>query len=863
MVGQLLGHYRIESVLGAGGMGVVYRAHDTRLDRPVAIKVLTGLTLDRTPREALMFEARAASALNHPSICTIYEVGETDERLFLVMELVEGRSLQDLIPPEGLPLDTAVRYAIHVASAVAHAHEHGVVHRDLKSANIRITPDGRIKVLDFGLATRALDLSIDAATRSRQAATPASTVVGTLAYMAPEVLRGEMADARSDNWAQGVLLYEMLTGRLPFTGRSAFEMTTAILRDLPPPLDDRCPPAVARIVRRSLEKEPGLRYQRSSELAAALEAVRPQLGHAPGTPPIDPADKTKPRRSRARPWLVVAACALVISGLFVWRGIRSPADVAPPVGAPAEPVATAQRLAVGVMPFQYSGSAANEFLGRLATDALTAGLQRSPALSVAPLATTTAIESGTEVTEVARRLALERVVTGSVTERDGSVSVAVQLFGADGQELWNKTFDSSSERALSALDQAQEGLQVALVTGSARPAGGVDRFRTPSLKAYERYLEAAKLHQGFDIEGNTAAAVTRYREALEADPDFAAARAGLAMALISEFHRTHNPETKAAATDAARRAVALDQELPEAWLASGMVAAESGSTVEARAAFDRALALAPGNDVTCRNIAGLYASLGRHADAEAMYQRAIALRPGLWRHHYEYGTYLFRLKGDVDGAERAFETAAALHQGPAPLVLLGLVRLTRSDLDGAEQYFRRAQEISPLPATLYNLGLVNYYRGQYELALRNWRTVLESAPRDPGYRAAVADALRQLGRLDESKAELTEAVQLFRGEIEANQQDDETRAELAMALAALGNCTEALGSLDDVLARHPRSPLLAYYGAITASRCGDDERAAQLIVGALPSRDVLGVRFDPDLARVRQRPDVSAALTRE
>ena len=124
-----------------------------------------------------------------------------------------------------------------------------------------------------------------------------------------------------------------------------------------------------------------------------------------------------------------------------------------------------------------------------------------------------------------------------------------------------------------------------------------------------------------------------------------------------------------------------------------------------------------------------------------MYTRAIALRPGLWRHHYEFGTYLFRLKGDVDGAERAFETAAALHQGPAPLVLLGLVRLTRSDLDGAEQYFRRAQEISPLPATLYNLGLVNYYRGQYELALRNWRTVLESAPRDPGYRAAVADAL--------------------------------------------------------------------------------------------------------------------------
>ena len=345
MVGQLLGHYRIESVLGAGGMGVVYRAHDTRLDRPVAIKVLTGLTLDRTPREALMFEARAASALNHPSICTIYEVGETDERLFLVMELVEGRSLQDLIPPEGLPLDTAVRYAIHVASAVAHAHEHGVVHRDLKSANIRITPDGRIKVLDFGLATRALDLSIDAATRSHQAATPASTVVGTLAYMAPEVLRGEMADARSDNWAQGVLLYEMVTGRLPFAGRSAFEMTTAILRDLPPPLDDRCPPAVARIVRRSLEKEPALRYQRSSELAAALEAVRPQLGHAPGTPDrCGWQDETATLR-RAPLAGRGGLCAGDLPGCSSGAGSRSPADVAPPVGRPAEPMA--DRAAAG------------------------------------------------------------------------------------------------------------------------------------------------------------------------------------------------------------------------------------------------------------------------------------------------------------------------------------------------------------------------------------------------------------------------------------------------------------------------------------------------------------------------------------
>jgi tetratricopeptide (TPR) repeat protein len=245
-----------------------------------------------------------------------------------------------------------------------------------------------------------------------------------------------------------------------------------------------------------------------------------------------------------------------------------------------------------------------------------------------------------------------------------------------------------------------------------------------------------------------------------------------------------------------------------------------------------------------------------------MFSRAIRLRPGFWGHHYDFGTFLFRLKGDVDAAEREFQTAAALHEGPAPLVLLGVIRMTRSDLEGAERYLRQAQEISPLPATLYNLGLVNYYRGQYDLALRNWRAVLESAPRQPGYRAAVADALRQLGRPDESARELTDAIRDFRAALEANPQDDELRAELAMALAALGSCAEAREQMDPVLTRHPKSPLLAYYGAVTASRCGDDERAARLIVGSLPSRDALGVRFDPDLGRVRQRPDVRTALAR-
>jgi tetratricopeptide (TPR) repeat protein len=854
--GQILGHYRVERVLGAGGMGVVYRAHDTRLDRKVAIKVLSGFPSDSPPREALLREARAASCLNHPGICTIYEVGEAEDRVFMVMELVEGDLLQDRIPAGGLPVETALRFATEIAGAVAHAHEHGIVHRDLKSSNVRITGDGRIKVLDFGLATRSLDAVADDATRASQRQSEAS-IVGTLAYMAPEVLSGAPADPRSDNWAQGVLLYEMLNGRLPFPGHSTFEITAAIIRDPPAPLDPHCPAPMARIVRRLLEKEPARRYQRSSELAAALEAVRPLIQDGEGLAAGRGPGRRRPFSRRS----AVAALAVMAGVGLAWWLARARAPDAPPVSAPA--TAARSRLAVGVLPFEYTGAQASAFLGRLATDALTSGLQRSTSLSVAPQPTTAGIDRGTPVDDVARRLALDRVITGEVNQAGDTVTVAVRLFDADGRRLWERTYEATVPRALDAVDAAEAGVHSAIDGGGARPSRAVSRIRTPSLQAYERYLEASTLHQGFDIEGNTAGAIERYREALAADPDFAAAHAGLAMALVSDFHRTHDSRTKAAATEAAERALRLDRELPEAWLASGMVAAEGGATVEARAAFDRALALAPGNDATCRNIAELYAGLGRHRDAEAMFIRAIELRPGFWRHHYDFGTFLFRLKGDIDAAEREFQTAASLHQGPAPLVLLGLVRLARSDLDGAERYLRQAQELSPLPATLYNLGLINYYRGQYDLALRNWSAVLESAPREPGYRAAVADALRQMGRLDESKAHLTEALKDFRQAIEDNQQDDETRAEMAMALAALGNCMEAREHLDAALARHPKSPLLSYYGAVTASRCGDDDRAARLIAGSIPSRDALGVRFDPDLERVRRRPDVRAALARK
>ena len=240
MVGKTVSHYTILEQIGAGGMGVVYRAHDEKLDRDVALKVLpAGALADETARQRFHQEALALSRLNHPHICTIYEVGEHDGQIYIAMELVEGRPLQALARDDGLPVETAIRCGAQIASALAHAHERGILHRDLKSANVMLTPDGRAKVLDFGLAKLAAEKDAEA-TRT-QGLTKDGTVLGTLYYMAPEVLRGEKADARSDLWALGVMLYEMVSGRLPFAGQTGFETSSAILRESPAPLPERVP----------------------------------------------------------------------------------------------------------------------------------------------------------------------------------------------------------------------------------------------------------------------------------------------------------------------------------------------------------------------------------------------------------------------------------------------------------------------------------------------------------------------------------------------------------------------------------------------------------------------------------------------
>ena len=325
MIGQILGHCRVTAKIGEGGMGVVYRAYDEVLHRDVAVKVVKKHSgFDNTSSQSLLHEARASSSLSHPNICTIHDVGETDGELYIVMELVEGKSLHTMSAGKGLPPESVLRYGVQIAAALARAHDRGIVHRDLKSSNIVVTPEGLVKVLDFGLAKRVGGALLEAPTLSFSSVNTASSMSGTLPYMAPETLRGEAPDARADLWALGVVLYELASGRLPFEGRTGFEISSAIMREIPKPLGPPVPPGLWAIIQRCLAKEPAQRYQRASEVQAALEAVQssaivspePSPDSSPAAPPISIMRSVHNIRAKKGDFLLLVG---TIKGAFILR----------------------------------------------------------------------------------------------------------------------------------------------------------------------------------------------------------------------------------------------------------------------------------------------------------------------------------------------------------------------------------------------------------------------------------------------------------------------------------------------------------------------------------------------------------------
>jgi eukaryotic-like serine/threonine-protein kinase len=613
LIGSTISHYRIVGVLGEGGMGKVFRARDERLDREVALKVLPPATrTDETARARLVREARMASSLNHPHIAHVYEVGEDGGSDFIAMELVEGHTLRERIPPTGFPTEALFRYGLQVVDAVAHAHEHGLIHRDLKSTNVMVTPEGRVKVLDFGLAKRVGE---SANALQDVGLTASGIVMGTPNHLSPEVLRGAPADARSDVWALGVVLYEMASGKLPFRAGTISELADSITGEPAAPLSGRVPVGIQAVIQRCLAKEPRQRYQSASEVRAAIEAVEQAI--APR------------RRGRLAPAAWAGALVVVaIAAALAWRFGPS---LVPGAGTTTD---RPRIQAIAVLPLVHlSGDPAQDYFADGMTEELITSLAPIPSLTVISRTSVMRYKNSKEpLRDIARALKVDAIVEGSVQRVGDRVRITAQLIEASrDRHLWAKSFERDFKDVLAlqsevARDIANE-IQLQL---SPQVKARLASTRQVNPQAYELGLKGRYEWNRLNDEG-IRKSIEYFEQAHRIDPSDPRASSGLADAYLLLTQVTQSLPTQegmAKVKEYAQQALAADPNSAEAH-ASHAAALFFGDwkVREAEREVRRAIELNPGYATAHVVLSTILTAQGRADEAIAEDRKALVLDP--------------------------------------------------------------------------------------------------------------------------------------------------------------------------------------------------------------------------------------------
>lgn len=864
MIGQLLDHYWVEAQIGAGGMGVVYKAFDVRLERLVAIKFLAHPSAEAA-REILS-EARAASALNHPHICTIHEVGESGGQAFIVMEYVEGQPLHEVIPPDGLAVESAVAYAIQIADGIAHAHDHGVIHRDLKSANIVITPEGRPKILDFGLASRFTPSRFDEiSTLATREETNSDTAAGTLAYMAPEVLRGQQPDARSDIWALGVVLYEMLTSRLPFFGRNNVELCTEILREPPWPLRTSIDTGLRSVVLRCLIKDPRQRYQRASEVRAALETIQRELeGSAPQSERVPSIAVTR-RWRLPRPWrltrsMTLTSAAALAAILLLWLAVPQTRRMILPSSWLQRDGASAERRSIAVFPFRAIGTDAEASLlaGGL-SETLAARLFQSTAL---PIASGAAVEraAGRGSTDAAaRELGVDVLVTGTVQQIGGTLRIILNMEDVkSGRRVWAQEISGSRSNLLSMEDRLLAGLLDALHIAPSEPFAASSP--TSNTEAYNLYLKGMNALREKPGAAGARAAIQFYEDAARQDAGFALAYAAMSEALLRLFRETKERQWAEQAQYMAERARQLDPARAETHLAVGTVYnAIGGKGLEATAALKRALALSPNSDKAHRELGRALAATGHGQEAMQSLRKAVEINAFDPEHYNALGSIASSL-GRYSEAADAFRKVIELEpDNVRGYSNLGAMHLKMGQFEEAATAFQSALKVKENPTVYTNLGIAYANMGRFAEAVRMQEKAVELEPNEARL-LNLADAYRWLGERAKADPIYAKAIAVALQKLKAKQ-DPGTIAALAQSHAKRGNSSLATQYI--ALARRikPQEVDFIYYEAIIHLLAGRTPQALATLRDAFRAGySPAAARHDPDLRVLRADPSFEALM---
>jgi eukaryotic-like serine/threonine-protein kinase len=772
MVAQSVSHYEILEPIGEGGMGVVYRARDTRLDRDVALKFLrVGPDPSGTAKARFAAEARAASMLDHPSICPVYDIGEApDGSQFIAMAYCSGRTLEQRLREEGVTVEEAVSISQQVADGLAAAHANGIIHRDVKPGNVIVADDGRARIVDFGVAKLA-DAGI----------TQAGMMVGTVAYMAPEQIHGADSDARTDVWSFGVLLYQMLTRRLPFTASYDQAMAYRILHEDPDPLEVDLPKEyreLEELIADCLEKDPDLRPASMEEVAARLEFRDPA-----GTRPFRLA---LPRRmARRAPGIYrtigVAAFSLVlVLGLSFWF-------ITQPGVLPAE-------KGVVVLPITALGGTHED---QLLADGLTAQLtnklaQLVPYTEGAFWVTPHSVVLDRDVhspSAARRTLDASLVVEGTLVRTPTRLRLSFNLIDtrtlrtidADDVVLAPHEIDRLQEEAARRV-VAMMQVQLAPASDAALTAG-----RTSDPQAYEYFLRGLAFLERFDRGENLSAAMELLEQAIERDPLYASAIAVLGRAKWELYESTQDELYLSLAQRDLEHALSIDPNLTRARVMIARVYSETGRVTDALSEIERIIAQQPGNGDAYRVYGHALEKAGRPEEAEGAFRRAISLQPSDWAGYNDLSRFFYRRGRYEDSAAQAMEVIRITPDNARGYSNLGAAYWALGRRDDARANLERSIEIAPTARAFSNLATFHYHTGDMERAAENYREALNLQDSNYEFWRNLAATYRELGRRDEQHTAHQEAIRRAERHVQLRPDDHSAMAELAGMYIEVGN----------------------------------------------------------------------------
>jgi len=854
-IGQVLGHYRVLDQIGAGGMGIVYRAHDLQLDRNVALKFLPPGTLkDVSARSRFRKEALALARLNHPNVAIVYEFATQEGVDFLVTEYIPGLPLDTKLSAGPLSQPEALDLGLQLAQGLEAAHEQGIVHRDLKPGNLRITPKGQLKILDFGLAKLSEKATAAGLTETL---TREQSFSGTLPYMSPEQVRGQAVDGRSDIWSAGAVLYEMLTGQRPFPEKHPPQLVDDILHQpvrAPSSLNAQITPAMESIILKALDKDPELRYQSARELRVDLSRLLPSATGSSSGMVLAPRP-VPARQMKHVIAAIVGVAVLVVVGRLLWLRSSAPPGLHRP------------RI-LAVLPFRaLSGDDATSALGTGMTETLTARLAQASDRNSLQLVSTGEVEAqGIKSAEQARKeFGADLVLQGSLQQAGSQLRINCSLVDAITHRQLGARSITAPVGDIFELEDRVVNEALTILSGEMALTQHTNLQTRPDTKpeAYQHYLRGLGYLQEYHKPENIQGAIGEFDFALKIDLNYARAYAGMGEAYWLGFRESNNTnDWIGKAAENCRKALALTPDIAEGHSCLGNVFNSQGKYRDAVDEFKKAVALDRSGDEPLRGAADAYEKLGDIASAESAYQQAIALRPQYWGGYNALGAFYFRQSRYPDAVRtvrRVIELAPENFQG---YFNLGGVLLAQGQYSEAIAVLQRSIQIRPTLEAYSNLGGAYFALRKFADAAQMYQQGLSLDDRDSVIWGNLGDALYWTpGRRADAGSAYRNAISRATAKLQVNPRDGNLLALRATYHAMVGDRPVASSDLQRALELAPADADVRFRAALVHNHFGELEETLSALEKAVAAGyPPSAIRDTPDFDALRDNPRIQAML---